>query len=217
MKRFFLAIAAITAVALFAPGAKATPLSPGQSVSPPLQTMETGTLLASSTQSFTLGRNATLVSGTLTDMVFRESGGTLDFVYQLSISKSGAQGSIAQLGVSDFSAPVTTDVFQSNVMGSNSAFSKAMRSLDGASVLFTPATPFTAGNVSSLAIVKTNATSFDQDGSVTLITGLQGVIGISGTFEPIAPVPEPVTMALWGGSFVGLACTGALQRRKTRA
>jgi hypothetical protein len=182
--------------------------------------METGTLLAVDTHAFTLGKNSTLVQGTLTDMVFREANGTLDFVYQVSVTKAGSQGSIAQLGVSDFSPPFTTDVFQSSVAGSNSAFGKAMRSLDGASVLFNAPSAglFGSGSKSGLAIVKTNATMFDQGGSAALITGMQGVIGISGTFEPLAATvtaaPEPASMVLWGGTAAGMACVGAWRRRK---
>jgi hypothetical protein len=228
MKRLFQAIAVATAVAFFQGTAQAVPLPPGGTVSL-VPAVETGTLVAYMSIPFTFGSpsSASRIVGTLNEGVFREAGGTLDFAYQVSVTSAGSKGNVANITTADFSN-VLTDVAYTNGVASaspmmsfavgNTTFSTASRSVDGSTLSFVPTVPLTAGLTSFVALVATNATSFDQFGSVTVINSsgsAGGTFGIAGTFEPIAPpVPEPVTLVLWGGSFAGLACIGALRRRK---
>jgi hypothetical protein len=71
--------------------------------------------------------------------------------------------------------------------------------------------PTGAGQSSFIGIITTNDTQVAlQPGTATF----DGHTLVFNTYIPFVPVPEPVTMVLWGGSFAGLTVIGALRRRK---
>jgi hypothetical protein len=219
MRRFFQALAAFAAVACFQGTAQAVPLPPGGTVVLPTA-VENGMLVGYMSIPFSFGSptSASHVAGRLNEAVYLEAGGTYDFAYQVSVTGTGRKGNIASFSVGDFTG-VTTDAAYTNGLmpfpTGNRGLATASRSVDGSTLFFTPTTPLTAGTTSYVALVRTNATSFDQFGSVTFVnSSTGGSFGIMNTFEPIAPVPEPLTLVLWGGSFAGIACVGAFRRRK---
>jgi hypothetical protein len=223
MKRFFQALAVVAAVAFFHGTAQAVPLAPGQTVVLPTG-VESGMLVGYMSMPFQFGSpsSPTRISGRFNEAVYLEAGGTYDFAYQVSVTGSGRKGNVANFSVADFTNVQTDVVYTNGLMPfplGNNALTTASRSGDGSTLYFVPTTPLVAGQTSYIALVRTNATSFDQFGSTTVVnsTGSGGSFGINGTFEPIAPVPEPLTLALWGGSFAGLACVSALRRRKAKA
>jgi hypothetical protein len=225
MKRFFKAFAVVAAAAFFQGTAQAVPLPPGGTVSLPTA-VESGMLVGYMSIPFTFGSpsSATRIVGRFNEAVYLEAGGTYDFAYQVSVTANGSHGNVANFSVADFTN-VLTNVASTNggpnglmpfPLGNN-ALNTASRSADGSTLTFVPTSPLRANSTSYVALVRTDATSFDQFGSVTFTnSSTGGSFGISGTFEPIAPpVPEPVTLVLWGGSFAGLACIGALRRRRS--
>jgi hypothetical protein len=172
---------------------------------------------------FTFGSptSSTGIAGRFNEAVYLEAGGTLDFAYQVNVTSNGSKGNVATFSVGDFSN-VSTDVALTNGLMpfpvGNTTLTTASRSADGSTLFFNPIASLTAGATSFVALVRTDATQFDQFGSTTFVTSTGGSFGIQSTFEPIAPnVPEPMTMVLWGGSFAGLALAGALRRRKAHA
>lgn len=223
MKRLFRALAVVAAVAFFQGTAQAVPLAPGNTVVLPTA-VESGMLVGYMSIPFTFGSpmSPTRISGRFNEAVYLEAGGTYDFAYQVSVTGSGRKGNVANFSLADFTN-IRTDVAYTNGLNpfpiGNDTLTTASRSADGSTLYFVPITPVTAGMTTYVALVRTNATSFDQFGSVTFVnsTGSGGAFGMAGTFEPLAPVPEPLSLALWGGSFAGLACVGALRRRKAKA
>jgi hypothetical protein len=221
MKRILQALAVVAAVAFFQGTARAVPLPPGGAVVLPTA-VESGMLVGYMSIPYTFGSasSSTRIVGRFNEAVYLEAGGTLDFAYQVSVTSNGRKGNVANFSVADFTNVLTDVAYTNGLMPfpvGNNALTTASRSGDGSTLYFTPTTPLTAGSTSYVALVRTDATSFDQFGSVTFVnsTGSGGSFGIANTFEPIAPAaPEPVTLVLWGGSFVGLACAGAFRRRK---
>jgi hypothetical protein len=222
MKRIIQALAVVAAVAFFQGTVRAVPLVPGGTVALPTA-VENGMQVAFMSIPFTFGAasSPTRIGGTLSEAVYKEAGGTLDFAYSVSVTSNGRVGNVASFSAADFTG-VLTDVAFTNALTppfgvGNRPLVTASRSADGSTLFFDPTTALTNGLTSYVALVRTNATQFDQFGSVTVVnsTGTGGMFGINGTFEAIAPdAPEPVTLVLWGGSFAGLACVSALRRRK---
>jgi hypothetical protein len=220
MKRISQALAVMTAAAFFQGTAQAVPLAPGGTVALPAG-VETGTLLYNEPgQAFSTGHpgSASYVAGTFYEAVYKESNGTLDFAYQVTITSNGSNGKVASFSVADFTA-ITTDVSQSSTLNpppgtGNTGLSTASRSIDGSTLTFSSVTPLTAGSTTYVALVKTDAVKADMGGSAAIALTGGGVYGLNTVmvFEP-ATVPEPLTLILWGGSFAGL-CVGALRSRK---
>src|SRR5689334_13064085 len=105
-KRFLL-LGAVLSVALLVRPADATPLLPGSSVIPSTFTVSPGTLIATTGSiQFTSTLGASDFSGTVTANVYREAGGTLDFVYQFH-NNVGSQQPIEQMSDSAFGAFMT--------------------------------------------------------------------------------------------------------------
>ena len=215
---------AVILVCLIAPSAHAAlagtiPTLPGQTVFPGLVASGTapGTLLASLSVPYT----ATLGSpaGTLYSAVYRESGGTLDFYYQvtnLDTSKCGGAGQ----------GPCDPIARETDVSFMGFATSLGFR-LDGGSFggpfvagTVTPVTgdrngvgdvvgfsfnpPDTRkiqpGQVSSVLIISTNATNFTT-GNASIIDG--GTITVA-SFQPTSGVPEPTSFFLLSGGLLAL-------------
>ncbi|MFL5240816.1 MAG: PEP-CTERM sorting domain-containing protein [Gemmataceae bacterium] len=235
MFKYLLGSAALATLLVgFAGPAGANPLPPGGSTGVPTGIPE-GTIVASQTSAFdfTSTGGQTHV-GTVQQEVVRTASGNLDFLYQVSFN-SGS-GTIGSFGVHNY-AGFATDVIQNTdgtvfqpgtttrapgnifTTGTKTAI-MAERGLSGATILYTLESALRAGQSSFVQIIQTDATLFDNKGVVDVNGGPQeGSFGINGTLEPLASggpqiVPEPSTMAMWGGVALGLVGYMAVRRRK---
>jgi len=195
-------------------------LPPGQSVTTPgeayLTTAPGATLLATQTITFTPAGNP-LVLGSLQVEVFRETGGTLDFLYQLTNTGSSAIGGISIAAFGDGVPNFTTLVDYATdsasipgfVAGTQITFS-ATRSAAGPSINFSfdspgvPGQGLASGATSFVFFVQTNATAFNAFGSAqiaaeTIGGNNPGANSSNGVFQPtLSPVPEPSSLVLCG-------------------
>jgi len=215
-----IALAAILVTAVAAAPARATVLGPGGTVTAPNPTFgpiaySGGTVLVSVANEAPVVFSG--IDGTLTTEVIRESGGTLDFLYQI-VAASSNTTNIQRVTATSFGG-FSTDVqwgtagtpFSTPTMAGTVA--SADRSLDGTTVgwSFTSA-GVAAGQESYVLIIKTNATSYTT-GSTFAIDG--GIMSFN-SYAPsgtVASVPEPSTLAVAGIGALGLIGYG-LRRRK---
>jgi hypothetical protein len=181
--------------------------------------IESGTLLAFTAVPFSDAE----FTGELNQAVFLESGGTLDFAYQLQDSSSFTD--VAGLTVIDFLGS-TLDVGTAHgtaPFSGGSIGASASRDSAGDAITFSfGATPLAPGETSDVFLIQTNATAFDQNGFISA-TGTNSIlVEGSAVFEPIplpavaaAGVPEPVLLPLLGAALLGMA--GGRWRRGTMA
>ena len=215
---------AVVLVCLIAPSAHAAlagtiPTLPGDTVVPGLVASgtATGTLLASVSVPYTAALGSP--AGTLYSAVYRESGGTLDFYYQvtnLDTSKCGGAGQIAcdpiarETDVS-FTGFLTSLGFRLDggtfggpfVAGTVTPVTGDRNSVgDVVGFSFNPpdSRKIQPGQVSSVLIISTNATNFTT-GNSSIIDG--GTITL-GTFQPTSAVPEPTSFFLLSGGLLAL-------------
>jgi hypothetical protein len=213
MKYFLIGLVALAVVGVLGPPAQAVVLSPGGSSSIFGTAAPSGTIQFTQTLTFDVISNNGLseLNGSLTATVIKEAGGTLDFLYQVTnlgaTSSSRTGVSIHRVTVSDFTG-FTTDV--DFVTGTGQAPGSADRSSTGSTVGFgSSGSPLNfsiaPGQTSAVLYVRTNATSFDDNGNTAIIDSLSANLK---TPEPIGGgggVPEPGTLILLGGSLLGLA------------
>jgi len=232
MKRIFLTFAVAVATACFATSVQAVPLNPGDTTTQIPTGDVSGTVYSSISAPFTLGSGSTEVDGFIRQVVVKESGGTYDFLYQLTVNQTSPSGATgfsvngytgANVDISQASTvpnvtdpnlagkPLLTGTQPINVAsrttgtGNNLSFLTDVAPGQASNVLIVK-TPFTAP--------PTNFTS-DTAGKGGILSGSGGGTVFGLYYPGVAPnVPEPTMMALWGGSFVGLACVGAWRRRK---
>jgi len=180
--------------------AMASGLPPGASLVVPDSSPELGTALGSAiTHTF----SGTL-SGSIVEQVFTESGGKLDFDYQISITGgqlgrltvtnyAGVDLSSSGLGVSQ----TTTVVSPFSPPTSGAGATNADRSVDGDTVGFNWAPKLTSPATTDILIIRTSLTS-DGPNIMNIIDGT--VFQFSG----LGPSPEPATLALLAGMVPGL-------------
>jgi len=206
------ACAAVLAPSVLAyPLGATTALTLGGTVLPPLQSAPLGgTLVASAVdkQPWTITSAAGTASGTLTSAVYMEPagmGGTLDFMYQLTVT-SGSD-TIGRITMSSFAGFMTnvgysTDVFGPFVAGTRipDTADRTSDSVIGFNYNVPAGDVILNGQTTEVLIISTNAknwiagTASPHDGSGAIVPA----------FEP-GTVPEPATMALLGGGLLALA------------
>ena len=198
----------------------ATLLVPGGSVlaSPLIPGYDAGTLLADETKDFSYTTTSGTNTGTITSAVFMETGGTLDFYYQVFNSSTSATALARETNVNF--GPTTVYV----------AYSIDSSNLDG---VFADGTvpPITAdlnatgtvvgfnfnppisdeigpGETSNVLVVSTTATTY-SNGNANISDG--GVATVA-AYQPGSPVPEPMSMLLFGGGLLALGGFSRLRK-----
>lgn len=164
-------------------------------------------------------------TGTLTEQVFRETGGTYDFLYQ--VSNTGAS-ILKSLDVTSFFGYNTSVGYSSTSPAGFAAGTvptpNIARGFSGADVLFTfDSTGLSNGQTTNVFFVRTNATSFNALGGGIITgtnSGTNGTSVFTNLYQPFgatASVPEPGSVALLG-CFAAVAGVGAWRRhRSTKA
>lgn len=235
MRRVLTAFMLLGVMSLTVPGIHASlvgtvSLAPGGTVFPGLTSAPAGTLLANETISWTstLGTSA----GTLTSAVYRESGSnTLDFYYQVTNNATAPNCGTAGHPTCDPLSRETDTTFAGFITSVGYRIDGG--SLTGAGFTNGTVVPVTAdrnspngdvvgfsfnppdsakiqpGQTSTVLVISTNATQF-MNGNASVIDG--GVTTVA-SYEPAAPIPEPASLLLFAGGFIGLAALRRSSRR----
>jgi hypothetical protein len=182
---------------MFAPTAKAVLILPGQTLIPAGTGGFAGTQVDAASTPF-VGKdilNTVVFTGTLMSQVYREAGGTLDFVYQFSNDPGG--DAIERFTVDDF-AGFLTDADFIPASGASAPEDVTRQDATTGDVIGFDFAGMAAGTTSDILTVRTNATAF-QTGSASFQDG--GNVSI---FAPVPAVPEPATIGLLALSLSGL-------------
>jgi len=209
-------------------------LLPGTTVTPtPITALPAGSTLVETSFIDSVG-NSTVISR-LFQAVYRESGGTLDFLFQVQNAANSVP--ITTVNTSDYGsglAPLFQ--FATNVASLNTApagftgavnsgilSTSASRTASGTTVSF-DGFILAPGQSSQILVVSTNATDFNRLGSSTASGQIQNGVNpgsdvFLNTYEPNAPttpiVPEPASLI--SGSLAMLAGLGCFGWRRLKS
>lgn len=192
------------AVLLMSGSAWASVLNPGDFASPvdSLTSWPTGSIVDEINGTFVgmVGLDKVYFTGTYRTGVLEETGGTLDFFYQIT-NAPGSLTAIERLTTVNF-LDFATDAYYLDEQGAVIP-TEVARDASGASVSFdfddNDPRGIPGGTFSAMMFIKTDARAY-MDGSISLIDG--AVANVRG-FAP--SVPEPGTLLLLGSGLVGLA------------
>jgi len=204
------------------------PVLPGQTIviSPPpvgdATGDPTGTLLADEVEPFFFATTSGAFKGTLESAVYRESGGTLDFYYQVnntSTSTSGTPDTVEHANGSNFVGFTTAAGYRrdggfagTTFTASNLTPDTANRTVSGSVVEFNynvfgiVPDDIPTGSSTSVLVISTNAKKFVA-GNASAIDSATTTVP---SFQPAA-VPEPGSITLLGSILFGIA---AIARRR---
>lgn len=226
--RILSAPSAVLLLAMCAPGAFGTSLSPGQSAAPIGPTILTDTYVNSTADTFTSANYVSGVSGfsgTLyTEVAFNNVTGGYDFLYQFTNNglSSGTPTSIDPIDIMSASnfAGYTTDVYfdptqNLGALTGTVAPTGADRTSGTGEVVdfdFQGAFNVTPGSTSDLLVVETNATSYSSNGNVSLQNTSSSPLNFAWQPAGLA-APEPAEAGVLLG---GLFAAGLFVARKFR-
>jgi len=149
-----------------------------------------------------------LISANLANAVYRNSAGTLDFLYQLTNNANSVP--ISSIAVNNYAGVITRAGYLTGALPANATgvFVASAGSLPpttvqrgpaGADLLFDGFT-VPAGTISNVFFVSTNFTNFNALGQALAAATTQangGAVFIT-KFQPTAAIPEPSTFAMVG-------------------
>jgi hypothetical protein len=196
LTRLALATTLFSLVAGSAAFATPVSLAPGGTVTTftPTTSSFTGTLVGDYTMAFS---NA-YENGTVLEDVYN-NGGTLDFYYQVQNSATSTD-TLTRLTVANFTGFTTAVDY---LTGTGDTPTSANRQPSGDSVGFYLS--IAPGTTTDWLEVATNATSFNSNGTISLLDTLPTTS--TNALEPTA-APEPSTYALLGLGLIALAAAG---------
>ena len=233
-KRIWLQVGVAVSMCAMVPSAKATligtiPTVPGATVVPGLTSDTPGTLVGSNVATFisSLGTS----SGKLVSAVYRESGGTLDFYYQVTNNTTapncGAAGQpacdpisretdtnffgfLTSLGFRTDGAILPGGIFVTGTVVPVTGDRNSVGDVVGFSFNPPDSAKIQPGQISDVLVISTNATNFTT-GNASVIDG--GVTTVS-AFEPSSAVPEATSLLFIGGGLLALSFIYRSSRKK---
>src|ERR1035438_2605442 len=222
----------LTLACMIVPSANAdlsgtTPLAPTSTVFPGLVPPGTdpGTLLASESEPFSFTTTGGTTSGFVDSAVFQETGGTLDFYYQV-LNNANSASALARMTATSFVGFTTGTAVGFRVDGGSLPGSEfvdgsvapitADMNSNGSVIGFSFNPPDSAkiapGLVSNVLVISTDATNFTA-GNASVIDGGAATVA---SFQPSAStVPEPRFYSLL--LFVGIVAGAVFYRKRFRA
>jgi hypothetical protein len=162
-------------------------------------------------QNFNFTGSGITTAGTVREVVYKEGGGTLDFLMEVNVS-SGSLSEVSQVNTGNFMQFTTEIGTISPVallgLGTGTFFPTSVsRTGGGDTIIFNFNNPITKGE-SATMVISTNATN-----AIGSNIGLIGAGGGTQTVDGFQPtnVPEPATLSILG---VGLIAMSFIRRRR---
>jgi hypothetical protein len=225
MKRFLFGLALAAGLQTLGAEARATSLSPGNTVSNPGSlSLPSGSIVDSGSTSVSSGNGSHTFSGTLYYALYKESNGNLDFLYQ--VQGTGGNDKVTSLTAGPFTigagTGTSTNAYNVGYLSSlpaggpfpslgTTATSSASLSSSGGDLKFNFGSGIGNGKLSDIMVVETKARNASPTTSTIALKSGTTLGGVDGMY---APTPEPTSLVLLGGCLAGLGIAGAWKRRK---